>query len=128
MEIFDSENEIDFDHLNQYVGGDIGLTKEIFSLFKNQVDMWSRSLVADADDEIWAGLTHSLKGTAKAVGATRLAEVCESAEDLIGEGARPEQRRAARQVAVEKLEHRISRVMIEIARWEYAQKIKEMRQ
>ncbi len=124
MEIFDSENEIDFDHLNQYVGGDIGLTKEIFGLFKNQVDMWSRSLVADADDEIWAGLTHSLKGTAKAVGATRLAEVCESAESLIGEGARP----AARQVAVEKLEHRISRVMIEIARWEYAQKIKEMRQ
>ncbi len=124
MEIFDSENEIDFDHLNRYVGGDIGLTKEIFGLFRNQVDMWSSSLIADADDEIWAGLTHSLKGTARAVGATRLAEVCESAEDLIGEGARP----AARQVAVEKLEHRISRVMIEIARWEYAQKIKEMRQ
>lgn len=123
MEFIDSETEIDFDHLNQYVGGDILLTKEVFGLFKNQIDMWSKALVADADDGVWAGLTHSLKGTAKAIGATRLADVCENAEDLIGENARP----AARQVAVDQLEYRISRTMIEIQRWEYRQTMNEMR-
>ena len=46
----DSETEIDFDHLNQYVAGDPELTAEVFGLFKNQVDMWGRSLVAEADD------------------------------------------------------------------------------
>lgn len=123
MEIIDSEPEIDFEHLNQYVGGDISLTKEVFSLFKNQVDMWSKSLVADADDDMWAGLTHSLKGTAKAVGAMRLARACEDSEELVGENARPE----ARQVAVDRLEYRISRTMIEIQRWEYRQTLNEMR-
>ena len=123
MEIIDSEPEIDFDHLNQYVGGDISLTKEVFGLFKNQVDMWAKALAADVDDTIWAGLTHSLKGTAKAIGASRLADVCEKAENLIGDNARP----AARQVAVEQLEYRISRTMIEIQRWEYRQTLNEMR-
>jgi len=44
MDIFDSEPEINFDHLNQYVGGDISLTKEVFGLFKNQIDMWEKQL------------------------------------------------------------------------------------
>ena len=123
MDIIDSEPEIDFDHLNLYVGGDIALTKEVFGLFKNQVDMWSRALTADADDEMWAGLTHSLKGAARAVGALRLAQACENAESLIGENARP----AARQVAVERLEYLITRTQIEVQRWEYQQTLKEMR-
>jgi len=123
MENNHSEPEIDFNHLNQYVGGDVSLTKEVFSLFKNQVDMWSKALVADADDEVWAGLTHSLMGTAKAVGAIKLAKVCEDSEKLVGENARL----AARQVAVDKLEHRISQAMAEIQRWEYKQKLNEMR-
>ena len=123
MEFIDSETEIDFDHLNQYVDGDIALTKEVFGLFKNQVDMWSKALSADSDDSVWSGLTHSLKGTARAIGAIRLADVCEKAEDLIGGNARP----AARQVAVEQLEYRISRTMIEIQRWEYRQTMNEMR-
>jgi hypothetical protein len=62
MDIIDSDPEIDFDHLNQYVGGDISLTKEIFGLFKNQVEMWSKALFADADDEVWSGMTtHALR-------------------------------------------------------------------
>ena len=45
MSIDDSETEIDFDHLNKYVGGDPELTAEVFGLFKNQVDMWGLSLI-----------------------------------------------------------------------------------
>jgi len=119
----ESQGEIDFDHLNQYVSGDISLTKEIFSLFKNQVDMWSRSFKADIPDEIWSAMTHSLKGTARAVGAMRLAELCETAEGLTGEGNRP----GAREVTIEQMETRISNIMIEIQRWEYRQTIKDLK-
>ena len=62
--IMTDSSEIDFEHLNQYVAGDPELTREVFGLFRNQVDMWGRGLTADADDEIWASVTHSLKGSA----------------------------------------------------------------
>jgi len=123
MEIIDSETEIDFNHLNQYVGGDASLTLEVFGLFKNQIDMWGKQLTSDADDNVWAALTHSLKGTARAIGAMKLAEACERAESLIGE----ERRLSARQVAVDMMERRIDRAMGEINRWEYQQKINSIR-
>ncbi|WP_371398321.1 Hpt domain-containing protein [Fretibacter rubidus] len=123
MDINDSEPEIDFDHLNQYVGGDISLTKEIFGLFKNQVDIWAKQLQADADDEIWSAVTHSLKGSARAIGAMKLAQACENAESLVGEG----RKLSARQVAVDTLEIRIDRATIEIGRWEYRQTMNAMR-
>jgi HPt (histidine-containing phosphotransfer) domain-containing protein len=119
----DDEQEIDFDHLNQYVQGDVGLTKEVFGLFKHQVEMWSRLLDAKVDDESWASVTHSLKGSAKAVGAKALAERCETAETLIGK----DKTSGARQVAVQDIEFRISRTIAEIQRWEYRQKLKDMR-
>ncbi len=115
--------QIDFDHLNRYVGGDIGLTAEVFGLFKNQVDLWSSSLVPDLEDDSWEMMTHSLKGTARAIGATRLAQICEEAEVLIGEGKRP----GAREVFVGKIEGAIGQIMIEIQRWEYRQTILKMK-
>ena len=119
----DSETEIDFDHLNQYVAGDPELTAEVFGLFKNQVDMWGRSLVAEADDDTWEAITHSLRGTALAVGAIKLAALLTKAEELIGEGKRP----GSREVAVQNIEFRISRTIAEIQRWEYRQTLNKMR-
>ncbi|WP_409433832.1 Hpt domain-containing protein [Litorimonas sp. RW-G-Af-16] len=115
----DDSPEIDFDHLRQYVGKDAELTREVFGMFQNQVDMWARSLTADADDEIWEAVTHSLKGSALAVGAIRLADLCERAEVLVGAGNRP----GARDVAVQNIEFRISCVITEIQRWEYRDKL-----
>lgn len=123
MSINDSETEIDFDHLNQYVGGDADLTAEIFGLFKNQVDMLEKSLVPSADDDVWAAVTHSLKGTAKAVGAIQLAQVCEDAEALIGDNNRV----GRRDLAAADIESRIALVMIDIQRWEYRQTLNRMR-
>ncbi len=119
----DSDTEIDFDHLNQYVGGDKSLTAEVFSLFKHQVEMWGRALVVDADDETWASVTHSLRGTALAVGATQLAQLCENAEELVGDSNRP----GGRDVALQNIEFRISRTIAEIQRWEYRQTLSKMR-
>ncbi len=123
MSANDSQSEIDFNHLNQYVGGDVSLTAEVFGLFKNQVDMLGRSLTPNASDDVWAGVIHSLKGTARAVGAVRLADLCQRAEGLTGQNNRP----GARDVAVEQIESRIDLVMIDIQRWEYRQKMKRMR-
>ncbi|WP_427450740.1 Hpt domain-containing protein [Litorimonas sp. WD9-15] len=116
-------SEIDFDHLNRYVGGDRELTREVFGLFRNQVDMWGRSLAADADDDLWANVTHSLKGSARAVGAMSLAEACERAESLVGDDRRP----GAREVAVDTLEQRIEQVLAEIIRWEYNDDMAQLR-
>jgi len=115
--------EIDFDHLNQYVGGDADLTREVFGLFRNQVEMWGKGLTADADDDMWANVLHSLKGSARAVGAMGLAEACEKGEALVGDDRRP----GAREVAVETLEHRISQVLSEIVRWEYKDDMRRLR-
>jgi HPt (histidine-containing phosphotransfer) domain-containing protein len=115
--------EIDFEHLNQYVGGDPDLTREVFGLFRNQVEIWGKALMADAEDELWSNVTHSLKGSARAVGAMRLAEACESAESLIGDDRRP----GAREVSVDTLEQKIDRVLGEIARWEYADDMRRLR-
>jgi hypothetical protein len=109
--------EIDFEHLNQYVGGDPDLTREVFGLFRNQVEIWGKALMADAEDELWS------KGSARAVGAMRLAEACESAESLIGDDRRP----GAREVSVDTLEQKIDRVLGEIARWEYADDMRRLR-
>ncbi len=118
------ESHIDFEHLRQYVGDDPTLTAEVFGLFKNQVDLWSPQLRADLDDDSWSMMAHSLKGTARAIGAIRLANECEKAEALVGEGKRP----GAREVMVEKIEGSIGLILVEISRWEYRQTIKKMRE
>jgi len=123
MALMTDSPEIDFNHLNQYVDGDPELTREVFGLFRNQVEMWGRGLTADADDDLWSSVTHSLKGSARAVGAVGLAEACEKAEGLTGDDRRP----GAREVAVEVLEARISQVLSEIVRWEYKDDMRKLR-
>jgi len=118
-----AEPQIDFDHLNRYVAGDVALTREIFSLFIHQTEMWGKGLLADSDDEVWASVTHSLKGSARAVGATHLAKMCEDAEELVGDG----RRMGARDVAVQNIEFAVDQVRTEIQRWEHAQGLKDLR-
>lgn len=115
--------EIDFEHLNQYVGGDPDLTREVFGLFRHQIEMWGRGLTADADDDMWTNVTHSIKGSARAVGAMNLAEACETAEALVGDDRRP----GAREVTVQTLEQKIEQVLSEIVRWEYKDDMRRLR-
>jgi HPt (histidine-containing phosphotransfer) domain-containing protein len=114
---------IDYVHLDRYVAGDPDLTREVFGMFVHQMEMWGRGLTADADDEVWASVTHSIKGSAKAVGAMTLAMFCEKAEALIGQG----NRLGARDVAVQNIEFEADRVKAEIARWEHAQSLRDLR-
>lgn len=117
------ETHIDFEHIKQYIGDDIELTKEVFGLFKNQVEMWSRGMVADADDESWGVIMHSLKGSARVVGAHKLAQLCSKGEGLKGEKGGVE----IREAHIHEVKFSIETALIEIGRWEYRQTLASMR-
>ena len=118
-----SDTEIDFEHIKLYLGDDVDLTKEVFGLFKNQVEMWSRGMVSDTDDESWTAIMHSLKGSARAIGAHRLAELCEHGEGLVGDTSTTE----IRETHIHDVKFSIEKALIEIGRWEYRQTLASMR-
>lgn len=118
----DSSPEIDFDHLNIYVDGDADLTSELFGLFQNQCETWMKMISMDVDAEMFSSAAHTLKGTAQAVGALRLAHLCQQAEDhheMKGTNGRKAQ-------LIQDIEFTVSRVVTEIQRWEHRQMIKKL--
>ena len=118
----DSNPEIDFDHLNLYVDGDVELTRELFSLFQNQVETWMKMISMNVNAEMFSSAAHTLKGTAQAVGALRMAKLCQQAEDhhiMKGTKGRKAQ-------LIQDIEFTVSRVVIEIQRWEHRQMIKDL--
>lgn len=119
----ESEPEINFSHLKQYVGDDSDLISEVFGLFQHQVELWTRALQFDAEDESWKSVMHSLKGTANAVGALNLASICKTGESLTGERNTP----PLRKKHIQDLNFTIDRVLIEIQRWEYRQTLASLR-
>ncbi len=123
MNSSETETEIDFEHIKQYVGDDVELTKEVFGLFKNQVEMWSRVMDAKSDDDNWSAVMHTLKGSARAVGAHNLAGLCEKGETLIGPNAGQETRKSH----IHDVQFCIEKILIEIGRWEYRQTLASMR-
>jgi len=118
-----SDTEIDFEHIKQYLGDDIDLTKEVFGLFKSQVEMWSRGMIADTDDDSWTAIMHSLKGSARAVGAQRLATLCAHGESLVADKGNTQ----ARAEHIHDVKYSIDKALIEIGRWEYRQTLASMR-
>ena len=80
----DITGAVDFRYLETYAGGDMVMVEEVLSLFREQAVMWSPMLAPDAEG--WRDAVHSLKGTARGIGAGQLGEACEHAEDA-GSGA-----------------------------------------
>ncbi|PHR59236.1 MAG: phosphotransferase [Robiginitomaculum sp.] len=116
-----SEPAIDLEHLHQYTGDDLNLEKEIYSLFREQVRMWLRMLVADADNEAWSSAAHSLKGSARGLGAHKLAAACETAEAVILSG------QAARAVAATEVRTQVDQVTHFIDKRLYKMQIQDLR-
>ena len=120
----DSTHEIDFDHLNRYVDGDVALTRELFGLFQNQTEMWMKMLSLDVDADMFESAAHSLKGTAQAVGAMRLAALCQQAENF--EAMKGTKGRKVQ--LIQDIEFTVSRVITEMQRWEHRQMIIDLDQ
>ena len=62
------------------MAGDQALAEEVLGLFREQAAVWSRLLDPVAPDERWRDAAHTLKGSARGVGAVALGAACEAAE------------------------------------------------
>lgn len=86
---------IDIDHLNHSVFGDAGLRAEILGLFVEQVSSILAAFDPALDDDAWRHLSHTLKGSARGVGAFALGDVLAEAENLCGDTQDKERLRAS---------------------------------
>jgi len=74
----DLTGAVDFAFLESFAAGDQGVVDEVLALFREQARMWSAML--DPASEGWRDAVHTLKGTARDIGAHALGEVCQTAE------------------------------------------------
>lgn len=73
---------LDWVHLRHQAAGDAELMREVLGLFLEQGDKAVAALGTVQDPSEWKMLTHTLKGSAKGIGAFQVAaaaEVCERA-------------------------------------------------
>jgi len=77
-----SEAPIDHVHLARYTFGNRALEIEVLQLFAEQAPEYLDSLRHAATEKAWRDAAHTLKGSARAVGAFRVAERAERAEAL----------------------------------------------
>lgn len=80
---------IDLDHLRRYTLGDRRLEHEVLWLFIEQAPVTLAALKCAATRKEWTAAAHTLKGSARAVGAWRLAKLAEQAEKSDGPADRP---------------------------------------
>ena len=76
----DLTGAVDFQYLETYAGGDLGVVEEVLALFREQAELWQKLLDPAAPGQGWRDAVHSLKGSARGIGAGALGEVCEAAE------------------------------------------------
>jgi HPt (histidine-containing phosphotransfer) domain-containing protein len=75
---------VDFAHLRRFTLGDRHLEAEILGLFLAQVPITIATLKRAETDGAWYVAAHTLQGSARAVGARRLALLATQAERLGG--------------------------------------------
>ena len=75
---------IDRVHLARYTLGNLALEIEILGLFAMQAPETLAQLSSACTGKAWRDAAHTLKGSARSVGATRVADCAERAEALNG--------------------------------------------
>jgi HPt (histidine-containing phosphotransfer) domain-containing protein len=79
------DGPIDFEHLKRMTLGDAGLEQEVLAMFSAQAVRLVKTLAAMPSDA--AALAHTLKGSARAIGAFAVAEAAARLEAAIGSGS-----------------------------------------
>ena len=82
--ILDDETPIDRAHLGRYTLGSPTLEREIMGLFLAQLPLSIEQLRFAVTDREWQIAAHTIKGSAKAVGAWRIAALALEAEQTSG--------------------------------------------
>jgi HPt (histidine-containing phosphotransfer) domain-containing protein len=78
------DGPIDTEHLERMTLGDAGLEREVLAMFSAQAVRLSGALASLPPDA--AALVHTLKGSARAIGAFRVAEAAEGLEAALRNG------------------------------------------
>jgi HPt (histidine-containing phosphotransfer) domain-containing protein len=107
---------VDQAHLNRMTGGDAELAREVLGLFREQCDLWMRLLEPTTDTLDWGNAAHTIKGSARGIGAWALGEACGGAEDAARDhDLTRDEKRAWR----EAISNELDAVLGEIARMEH---------
>lgn len=81
------DGPIDFDHLKRMTLGDAGLEQEVLAMFAGQSERLVSALAAMPSDA--GALAHTLKGSARAIGAFAVADAAAGVEAAIASGVDP---------------------------------------
>jgi HPt (histidine-containing phosphotransfer) domain-containing protein len=108
---------IDRAHLDRMTGGDRELQLEVLGLVREQASVWTRLLQPDNQTADWVIAAHTIKGSARGIGAWELAELCGAAEQA-GQGRALS--RDERRIWTTRIELALDAVIDEIARIEHA--------
>lgn len=73
---------LDLAHLDHHTFGDAGLRAELLELFTGQLGQYLNALETSSSHQDWLVAAHTLKGSARAVGAIAISEICQTLEDL----------------------------------------------
>lgn len=78
------DRPVDLVHLSRYTLGNRSLEREVLSLFLTQSQLYVQRLKEAREDKQWHDAAHTIKGSAKSIGAWRLAQCAEKAEAMDG--------------------------------------------
>ncbi len=81
------DGPIDIAHLRRMTLGDAALEREVLTMFSTQASRLARTLAAMPPDA--PALAHTLKGSARAIGAFAVADAAAQFETLIKSGSNP---------------------------------------
>jgi HPt (histidine-containing phosphotransfer) domain-containing protein len=81
------DGPIDFAHLSRMTLGDAGLEREVLAMFAAQSARLVGQLAALPEDA--GALAHTLKGSARAIGAFAVADAAGRLEEVLASGADP---------------------------------------
>lgn len=70
----------DREHLNQYTGGELALERELVTLFLGHFAPVRTQLEQAISAKDWKFAAHSLKGSARSIGAPQIANIAEQLE------------------------------------------------
>jgi hypothetical protein len=115
---------VDQAHLNRMTGGDTGLASEVLGLFREQWDLWVRLLDPTTDTLDWGNAAHTIKGSARGIGAWQLGEICGKAEEEARAG---DLTRDQKRVWLEAISNEMDAVICEIARIEHKSMMASLR-
>jgi len=74
------ERPVDLVHLSRFTMGERALEREVLSLFRKQSVIYLEKLKSAADLKEWREAAHTLKGSARGIGAWSVADAAETAE------------------------------------------------